>query len=138
MTRSHHARRVPGAQVEPAPEILDGELITEADYARLKGWNLLPILAVAGVIRTSDHPRAITPTVLVRVVRSARTVARALYTMGQGFASWVRRAVDALTYGPVREQIRLARLAGDQDALAEWTQRLTPLKDGRAERLPAR
>jgi S-DNA-T family DNA segregation ATPase FtsK/SpoIIIE len=43
----------------------------------------------------------------------------------------------ALTYGPVREQIRLARLAGDRDALAEWTQRLTSLKDGRAERLRA-
>ncbi|HYZ38079.1 MAG TPA: hypothetical protein VE673_15375, partial [Pseudonocardiaceae bacterium] len=141
MTRSPHARRVPAAQVEPVPEILDGELIIEADYARLKGWNLLPILlpilAVAGVIRRLDHPKAITMAVLVRVVRSARTAARALYTMGQGFASWARRAVDALTYGPVREQIRLARLAGDRDALAEWTQRLTTLKDGRAERLRA-
>jgi S-DNA-T family DNA segregation ATPase FtsK/SpoIIIE len=64
-------------------------------------------------------------------------VARAVYTVGQGHASWARRAVDALTYGPVREQIRLARLAGDRDALAEWTERLTTLKDGRAERLRA-
>ncbi|MGH3697021.1 MAG: hypothetical protein ACRDRX_24090 [Pseudonocardiaceae bacterium] len=45
--------------------------------------------------------------------------------------------MDALTYGPVREQIRLARLAGDREALAEWTERLVSLKDGRAERLRA-
>lgn len=49
----------------------------------------------------------------------------------------MRRAVDALTHGPVREQIRLARLAGDREALAEWTERLVALKDGRAERLRA-
>nr|MDQ2884060.1 hypothetical protein [Actinomycetota bacterium] len=61
----------------------------------------------------------------------------ACYTVGQGHASWVRRALDALTYGPVREQIRLARQAGDRDALAEWTQRLVTLKDGRAQRLRA-
>jgi len=30
---------------------------------------------------------------------------------------------------------RLARLAGDREALAEWTERLVALKDGRAERL---
>src|SRR2546423_7065775 len=112
MTRSHHARRVPGAQVEPAPEILDGELITEADYARLKGWNLLPILAVAGGIRPSDHPRAITPTVLVRGVRSARTVAPALYTMGQGVASWGGRAGGAPTSCPVRGEVPLGPLGG--------------------------
>ncbi len=37
----------------------------------------------------------------------------------------------------MREQIRLARLAGDREALAEWTERLVSLKDGRAERLRA-
>jgi S-DNA-T family DNA segregation ATPase FtsK/SpoIIIE len=90
---------------------------------------------VAGMIRESDHPKKITTTVVSRVVRSARGVARAMYTVGQGHASWTRRAVDALTYGPVREQIRLARLAGDREALADWTERLVTLKDGRAERL---
>ncbi len=123
--------------VQRAPEILDGELITEAQYAQRKGMHRLPILAVAVAIRESDHPKKITTAVVSRITRSTRGVARALYAVGQGHASWMRRALDGLTYGPVREQIRLARLAGDREALAEWTERLMTLKDGRAERLRA-
>ena len=137
MTRSHHDRPVPDAQVEPAPEIFDGELITEAEYLRRKRWDVLPVLAVARVIGESDRPKKIATAAASQVARSARGVARAVYTVGQGQASWARRAIDALTYGPVREQIRLARFAGDRDALAEWTERLVSLKDGRAERLRA-
>jgi len=51
MNRSHNDRPGSGGQGERAPEILDGELITEAEYARRKGLNFLPILAVAGMIR---------------------------------------------------------------------------------------
>jgi S-DNA-T family DNA segregation ATPase FtsK/SpoIIIE len=136
MNSSQEAGPVSAAQVECAPEVLDGELITEAEYAQRKGLHRLPVLAAAA-IRESDRPKKITTAVVARVTRSTRVAARALYTVSQGHASWVRRALDALTYGPVREQIRLARLAGDREALAEWTERLVTLKDGRAERLRA-
>ena len=136
MNPPHHNGPPSGGQVERAPKILDGELIAEANYARRTGSNRLPMLAVAGVICGAEHPMTTTTVaVLSRVVRSARAVTRAAYTVGQGHASWARRAVDALTYGPVREQIRLARLAGDREVLAEWTERLVTLKDGRAQRL---
>jgi S-DNA-T family DNA segregation ATPase FtsK/SpoIIIE len=125
----------PRSAVIPAPEVLDGELITEAEYARRRGLHRLPVLAIATAIRESDRSKKVTAVVVSRVTQSARVAARALYTAGAGHASWVRRAVDALTHGPVREQIRLARLAGDREALAEWTERLVALKDGRAERL---
>ncbi|MGB6161286.1 MAG: hypothetical protein WCF33_04535 [Pseudonocardiaceae bacterium] len=124
-----------GSQVERAAEVLDGELVTDAEYARRRGLHRLPVLAVAAAIRESDRSKKITKAVVSRVTRSTRVAARAAYTVGQGHVSWVRRAVDALTYGPVREQVRLARLAGDREALAEWTERLVALKDGRAERL---
>jgi S-DNA-T family DNA segregation ATPase FtsK/SpoIIIE len=137
MNSSQEAGPVSAAQVERAPEILDGELITEAEYAQRTGLYRLPVLAVVAAIRESDHPKKITTAVVSWVARSTRVVARALYTVSQGHASWVRRALDALTYGPVREQIRLARLAGDREALAEWTERLVTLKEGRAERLRA-
>ena len=137
MTTSQEAPRsalppVLAAQGERASEVLDGELITEAKYARRKGRHIL-----AAVIRKSDHPERIVAAVVSRVMRCMRVAARALYTVSQGYASWLRRALDALTYGPVREQVRLARLAGDREALAEWTERLVTLKDGRAERLRA-
>ncbi|MGH3837268.1 MAG: hypothetical protein ACRDSF_16440, partial [Pseudonocardiaceae bacterium] len=129
-----HARDAaePGAaQMQPAPEVLDGELITDAEYARRRGPNRLPV----AVIWESDHSKKLTKAMVSRVMRSTRVAARAIYTVGQGLASWVRRAADALTHGPVREQVRLARLAGDREALAEWTERLVSLKDSRAERL---
>ena len=137
MNRSQEGGPVSAAQVENAPEVLDGELITEAEYAQRKGRHRLPVLAVAAAIRESDRPKKITTAVVSRVTRSTRVAARALYTVSQGHASWMRRALDALTHGPVREQIRLARLAGDREALAEWTERLVTLKDGRAQRLRA-
>lgn len=113
------------------------KLITKAEYAQLRSLHRLFILAVATEVRGSGHARKITTAMVSPVLRGVRGIARALYTVGQGHASWVRRGVDALTYGPVREQIRLARLAGDREALAEWTERLVKLKDGRAERLRA-
>ncbi|MDQ4009394.1 MAG: hypothetical protein M3228_01520 [Actinomycetota bacterium] len=132
------APQVPGSQVErAAADVLDGELITDSEYARRRGLHRLPALARAAVFRESDRPNNVTKAVVSRVMQSARVAVRAVYVMGQGHVSWVRRAVDALTYGPVREQVRLARLAGDREALAEWTERLVALKDGRAERLRA-
>jgi DNA segregation ATPase FtsK/SpoIIIE, S-DNA-T family len=126
-----------GSQVERAPEVLDGELITETEYVRRRGRHCLPVLAVAAAIRESESTQKITTAVVSWVTRSVRVAARAGYTVGAGHASWVRRALDALTHGPVREQVRLARLAGDREALAEWTERLVTLKDNRAERLRA-
>lgn len=77
MTRADHNNRSgSGGPVEPAPEILDREPISDAEYARLKGWNLLPIVAVVGVIGGSDHPKAITMAVLSGLARAARSVAR--------------------------------------------------------------
>ncbi|MGH3695876.1 MAG: hypothetical protein ACRDRX_18115 [Pseudonocardiaceae bacterium] len=134
--RRSAAPTVPTAQLERAPEILDGELITEACYAWRNGLRRLPVLAVAA-IRKADRSTKITTVMVSRIAQSLRSAVRAVYTVGQGHASWVRRVLDALTYGPVREQIRLARLAGDREALAEWTERLVSLKDGRAERLRA-
>jgi DNA segregation ATPase FtsK/SpoIIIE, S-DNA-T family len=125
----------PGSSVIPAPEVLDGELITDVEYACRRGLHHLPVLAMAAAIRELERPKKVTAAVVSRVKQSVRMTARAVYTVGAGHASWVRRAVDAVTYGPVREQVRLARLAGDREALAEWTERLVKLKDSRAERL---
>jgi hypothetical protein len=118
--------------VDRAADVLDGELITDAEYACHRG---LHRLAIAVALRESDRPNNVTKAVVSRVTWSVRVAIRAVYVVGQGHVSWARRAVDALTYGPVREQVRLARLAGDREALAEWTERLVALKDGRAERL---
>lgn len=126
-----------GGVMEPAPDVLDGELITDEEYARRRGHPRLPVLAVVAVVRESERTKKVTAVVVPRVARSSRVAARAVYTVGQGHLSWIRRAADALTHGHVREQVRLARVVGDREALAEWTERLVTLKDGRAQRLRA-
>ncbi|HEY3261701.1 MAG TPA: ATP-binding protein [Pseudonocardiaceae bacterium] len=65
----------------------------------------------------------------------ARTAARAAWTTFGGYTSWSRRAAAAATHGHLREQVRLARLAGDASALGEWSERLQHAKDARSKRL---
>lgn len=67
--------------------------------------------------------------------RGGRRVLRAGWTVAQGGASWGRRAVAGATHGHLREQIRLARAAGDRAALAEWNEILEKAKDARVKRL---
>lgn len=69
--------------------------------------------------------------------RASRHAARAGYTAGQGAANWARRLAMTATFGGYREQIRIARLAGDREALADWTDRLEKAKDSRQKRLLA-
>jgi S-DNA-T family DNA segregation ATPase FtsK/SpoIIIE len=64
-----------------------------------------------------------------------RGTARGAWVAGQGGVSWARRTGAAITHGHLREQIRLARIAGDREALADWTERLEKAKDARAKRL---
>lgn len=123
----------PGTEIEPAGEVVDAELLSPADEAELDARRRAALIAVrqaaqvARVVRHgATHPR--TKTV-------ARVSARTLVTIAQGQASWGKRALDAVTYAHVREQIRAARVAGDREALAEWTDRLTELKKARGERL---
>jgi S-DNA-T family DNA segregation ATPase FtsK/SpoIIIE len=124
-----------GSQLEQAADVLDGELITDAEYALRRGLHRLPVLTMVAVLRESDRSKQIAEAAASSVRQSMRVTFRAIYTVGAGHVSWARRALDALTYGPVREQVRLARLAGDREAIAEWTERLVKLKDSRAERL---
>jgi S-DNA-T family DNA segregation ATPase FtsK/SpoIIIE len=120
-----------GGAIEPAPEVLDGELITETEYQQRT--RLRRVTAV--VVRGADRTRGATAAVAPRVAPPARVLARVVYTIGAGHVSWARRAAGALTHAPVREQIRRARAMGDPAALAEWTERLVSLKDKRAKRL---
>jgi S-DNA-T family DNA segregation ATPase FtsK/SpoIIIE len=123
----------PGTAVEPVGDVVDAELVTPEEEAALAARRTAAQVAVrhagqvARVVRVgATHPH--TKTVAQAAVRTA-------YTIGAGHASWARRAVDALTYAQVREQIRAARAAGDREALAEWHDRLGQLKRDRGERL---
>jgi S-DNA-T family DNA segregation ATPase FtsK/SpoIIIE len=122
-----------GADIEPAGEVVDAELLSPADEAALAARRRAAVVAVRQAAQVARAVRVGATHPHTRTV--ARTTARTLVTVGQGHASWARRAMDALTHAHVREQIRAARLAGDREALAEWVDRLQQLKHGRAERV---
>lgn len=120
-------------------EVVDGEIVTDADYqaltsereraiARWQGYRADATVAVRVVAGAATHRYTQT---------AARATLRAALTVGQGHASWARRAVAAATHAHLREQVRAARDAGDREALAEWSDRLTAAKQARAERVRA-
>ncbi|MEU4801207.1 hypothetical protein [Actinosynnema sp. NPDC023587] len=133
-----------GPAVAAAPVASGGELAPDAAIA---GHLLTPAESEELDRRIAEQTVRARAGELVRVVRAnptagkaakgARVAARAGWTVAQGHLSWTRRAAQALTYGHVREQIRLAQVAGDSVALAEWTDRLDALRNGRVQRLRA-
>lgn len=69
--------------------------------------------------------------------RAARLSARGVWVCGQGGISWATRAHGGLTHGHYREQIRLARLAGDRAGMRELLGELREARNDRVERLVA-
>lgn len=125
----------PGTEIEPAGEIVDAELVTPAEEAEIAARRRAALIAVrqAGQVARVVASGATHP----HTQSAAKATVRTVVTIGQGHASWAKRAVDALTYAHVREQIRAARMAGNSEALAEWTERLDDLKKSRGDRLRA-
>lgn len=72
-----------------------------------------------------------------RWTRTSKRGARMAWTTGQGAVSWARRATTAANHGHAREQLRMARLAGDPDAVEKWLQIISSLRTTRIARLKA-
>jgi DNA segregation ATPase FtsK/SpoIIIE, S-DNA-T family len=115
-----------GTDIEP--KVFDAELVEE------NGTALTPVSRIVAAVR-SDRSVKVTRAAGHWIAQGGRAVGRVALTVAQGHASWGRRAVRAITYGHVRDQLRLAQLAGNQEAVAEWTDRLNALKDARADRM---
>lgn len=67
--------------------------------------------------------------------RAFLVAARGVWVVGQGGISWVHRGANAATHGHLREQVRQARLAGDQKGLKEWVEVLNAARNDRIDRV---
>jgi S-DNA-T family DNA segregation ATPase FtsK/SpoIIIE len=123
----------PGAEIEPAPEVLDGELLSDEENAaieRRKGLTrLVPTRVVVLVVKARESERGAT------VWQAAVGATGVAHVTCQGFESWVRRAWDASTMGVYRRQIKAAEAAGDRVLLAEWVERREQAVEKRHRRL---
>ncbi|MBN6036228.1 cell division protein FtsK [Amycolatopsis sp. 195334CR] len=115
------------------PEVLDGELVSAEEFARLTSQKRQAI----------ERYRAYGNTVVAtgRVMRTAATHDRTKAALGhgmtvvQGFESWARRTWDASTLGVYRRQIKAAEAVGNVDEIKEWTDRMEQVKERRHKRL---
>jgi len=74
---------VPGTALEPVPDALEGEIVTEEEYARLTGLQRRTtgrVVHLATAVRNSEHTTG-----------AGRAMLRAGLTVGQGVGSWARR-----------------------------------------------
>jgi S-DNA-T family DNA segregation ATPase FtsK/SpoIIIE len=127
----------PGVQLEKrAPgdvvPVLDGELVTHGPdrdgpqtvYGRIVRPRADAVVTYLGSSSTA-----------AAAGRTGQHLARAGWTVGQGALSWCRRAQAAATHGVLREQVRLAHLSGDPEAIGKAADRLQRAKDARSKRL---
>lgn len=118
--------------IEPAGEVLEGEIVTAAEYnarqkalaiARWKSYGRDAVTIYNGARTAVTHQRA-------------KTVARhmlAFPVAGAG-AVW-RRWRDAHGVGRYERQMRAAEMAGDQEALRYWQEADVAEKDRRHQRV---
>jgi DNA segregation ATPase FtsK/SpoIIIE, S-DNA-T family len=107
-----------------APDVLDGELLSDAENAavasRLLGRRLdqLPLRVAVLARGVGQHPRAAQVKAVAgyRVRKAPRDVTRLCWFALRGHGRWITKAWTYTTHGDLRADARAARLAGDQEA----------------------
>lgn len=123
----------PPSAVEPAPKPpLEGELLTEeenqavdARFHKRVTHTVHRVITTVVVVGESERTSTAVGKASVRVV----------WTTVRGFFSWLLRAYDAITFGMYRRQIKAHEAMGNQEQLAEWTDRHHKARDLRHKRI---
>jgi DNA segregation ATPase FtsK/SpoIIIE, S-DNA-T family len=103
-----------GGSLEPTPEVLDGELLSEEENAaiaaRRSGRDLIRVAA------ESPQAAQLKAVLAYRARQVHRDLARLCWFTVRGHARWIVKAWTWATHGDLRADARAARLAGDRDA----------------------
>jgi S-DNA-T family DNA segregation ATPase FtsK/SpoIIIE len=127
-----------GEPAQTAPEVLDGELLSDAENAAVasrllgRGLDQLPLRVAVLARGVGRHPRTAQVKAVAgyRLRKAPRDVTRLCWFALRGHGRWITKAWTYTTHGDLRADARAARLAGDQEArrIAQETIRA----DGRA------
>jgi S-DNA-T family DNA segregation ATPase FtsK/SpoIIIE len=137
--RARDGRLIPfpipaGEQARSAPEVLDGELLSDAENAAVAGRladRVAPrVVVLARGVAASPRTAQVKALAGYRVRKAPRDVTRLCWFALRGHGRWITKAWTYTTHGDLRADARAARLAGDQEArrMAQETIRA----DGRA------
>ena len=104
--------------IEPAPEVLDGELLTEDEYARAKALQRIADFARQRVQIVRGHERTATlkAATAYRVRKAPRDITRLSWFALRGHGRWIAKGWTWITHGDLRADARTARLIGNQEA----------------------
>jgi len=109
--------RVPalgGGSLEPAPEVLQGDLLSEEENAaitaRRSGRDLIRVATA------SPQAARVKAVLAYRARQAHRDLARLCWFTLRGHARWIVKAWTWATHGDLRADARAARLVGDRDA----------------------
>lgn len=101
-----------GGQVEPAPDVLDGEMLCEQDSAALASRVMLWARRVASSPLTAQFMAVAG----YRMRQAPRDAVRLGWFFLRGHGRWIAKGWTWSTHGDLRADARTARLAGDQQA----------------------
>jgi S-DNA-T family DNA segregation ATPase FtsK/SpoIIIE len=127
----------PGTEIEPAPEVVDAELMPDPDDTdradqteeAIHRTAQVAVRQAADIVRWgTGHPHT---------KAAGRALVRHGHRVWQGHVSWARRGIDAATHAHLREQVRSARATGETVALAEWHDRLQHARQARRDAVRA-
>jgi hypothetical protein len=112
-----------GGQVEPAPEVLEGGILSAEQTAVIGGRlsaravDRLPSRVVVLARGVAESPRTAQLKAVVgyRVRKVPRDVARLCWFALRGHGRWIAKAWIWATHGDLRADARAARLAGDRE-----------------------
>lgn len=113
------ARQGPGAEVELAAEVLEGELVSEEDYTRRRVAlaRYVPVVVhLVTVVRESERTAHLKALAAYRVRQVPRDVVRLGWFALRGHGRWITKGWTWATYGQLRAEARAAQMA--RDALA--------------------
>jgi S-DNA-T family DNA segregation ATPase FtsK/SpoIIIE len=124
-------------QADTGREVLEGELVSDAEYARLtsekakaiaryQGYQRDLVTVYRGVRTVARHERTKT---------TAKTVARHALYVPAGAVSVGKRLWDAKSGSLYERQKRAAELSGDHERLQEWESRAELFKERRHKRV---
>ncbi|HEX2297704.1 MAG TPA: hypothetical protein VHH34_04160, partial [Pseudonocardiaceae bacterium] len=111
------------AEVEPVAAPLEGEIVTEDEYAERKELQrrtpVAVVVHVVRVVRESERTSQIKALTTYRVRKAPRDVIRLSWFALRGHARWVGKGWDWATFGDLRADARAARAARDPVARRE-------------------
>jgi S-DNA-T family DNA segregation ATPase FtsK/SpoIIIE len=114
----------PGEPVQLAPEVLNGEVLSDDENAAVAGRclgrgvdRLAPRVGVlVRAVAASPRTAQLTAVAGYRLRKAPRDIARLCWFALRGHGRWITKAWTYTTHGDLRADARAARLAGDQEA----------------------